>query len=231
VEEKTVQTLIPVFDEEKCVHCRKCVDFCQFHALAAVGKKHMVFPDVCHSCGGCKLVCPTEAISETGRTIGTVEIGKKDKIITVTGLMNLGEASGVPIIKEVLMYADYKNGLTVIDCPPGSACTVTESIQEADYCVLVAEPTSFGLHNFKMVYELVSLLKLRCGVIINKCSSRDTPMDAYCKEEGIPVLARIPYGSHLAREGAKASIAVEQDEELKNQFANVLLKIQEEVRK
>ena len=51
-----------------------------------------------------------------------------------------------------------KEGVNIVDCPPGSACSVNESIGDADYCILVAEPTSFGFHNFKMVYELVNLL-------------------------------------------------------------------------
>lgn len=228
VNEKPVYVRIPEFHEEKCIHCRKCVDFCRFHALAAVGKKHMVFPEVCHSCGGCTIICPTGAITEKERPVGTVEIGEQDDVTVVTGILNLGEASGIPVIKEVLMYADLIKELTVIDCPPGSACTVMESIQAADYCVLVAEPTAFGLHNFKMVYELVTLLKKPCGVIINKCNNRDTLMEEYCKKEGINVLARISDRLDFAKEGAKASIAVEQDGELKNQFKNVLEKIRGE---
>jgi len=227
---KPVFTLIPDFQEDQCIHCRKCVDFCRFHALAAVGQKIKVFPEICHSCGGCSLVCPKGAITETGRLIGNVEIGNREDITVVTGILNLGEASGVPVIKEVLQYADERKGVTVIDCPPGSACTVMESIQSADYCLLVAEPTAFGLHNFKMVYELVQLLGKSCGVVINKCLSQNTPLEDYCSENGITVLDRIPYSPVLAEKGAKASVAVEQDFRLKSMFLEILNKIGEEVK-
>ncbi len=84
---------------------------------------------------------------------------------TVTGILNPGEASGIPVIREALKQAE---GLTIIDGPPGSACSVMESVMDADFCILVAEPTAFGFHNFQMVYELVTLLGRKCGVIINK---------------------------------------------------------------
>jgi len=226
---ETVYKLIPVFDEEKCMHCRKCVDFCRFNALAVIGKKHKVFSEVCHSCGGCALVCPNGAISEGRRPIGEVEVGTKEGTTVVTGILNLGEASGVPVINAVLEHAALKDKLTIIDCPPGSACSVMESIQTAEYCILVAEPTAFGLHNFKMVYELVHLLGKPCGVIVNKCESNNTQIDDFCKLNGVSVLDHIPYSSALAQIGARGLVAVEEDEIIKALFMKVLGKIRMEV--
>ena len=94
-----------------------------------------------------------------------MEEGKHNAIRVVTGILNEGEASGVPVIRQALQQAE---GTTILDCPPGSACNVMETVLAADYCVLVVEPTAFGFHNFQMVYELVNLLHKPCGVVINR---------------------------------------------------------------
>lgn len=217
-----VCTLLPDFDAEKCSGCRKCVDFCRFHALLYIKGKPMLFPEVCHSCGGCMLVCPEGAIHEAPKQIGVLEEGRHGDVTVVTGVLNPGEASGTPLIREALKKAE---GLTVIDCPPGSACSVMESIMDADYCVLVAEPTAFGFHNFQMVHELAALLGKPCGVIINKQAERYLPLESYCQERGLPVLDRISYDTALGKLLADSEIAVEQLPAYRERFAELLAKI------
>lgn len=231
VTSENVYKTLPVFNEDKCTGCRQCVDFCRFNALAFIGKKPKVFTDVCHSCGGCSLVCPAEAVTESCHEVGHVEIGFHNEIRVVTGMLNLGEASGVPVIKKVLSQASDEDDLVIVDCPPGSACTVMESIDSADFCVLVAEPTSFGLHNFKMVLELVRLLKKPCGVVINKALSEENPLSDFCDSENLTVLCKIPYKEQTAYNGAKARIASECDDELKEVFEGLLAKIEKEVKR
>lgn len=225
---KIINIKQPVFDSEKCTGCRKCVTFCRFNALVYVKSKPMLFSAVCHSCGGCRLVCPSGAVSETEKPVGNVECGKSGDIRVVTGCMDLGEASGIPVIKEALVESSNSGELTVIDCPPGSACSVMESVQDADYCLLVAEPTVFGLHNFKMVYELVSLLHKPCGVVINKADGKYTELDTFCREHGVPVLLRIPYSEKLARLGASGQIAALADSEYAEMFRSLLDNIRKE---
>ena len=225
---KTINIKQPVFDSEKCTGCRQCVDFCRFNALIYVKTKPMLFSEVCHSCGGCRLVCPSGAVSETEKPVGNVECGKSGDIRVVTGCMDLGEATGIPVIRAALAEAPDTDDLTVIDCPPGSACSVMESVQAADYCLLVAEPTAFGLHNFKMVYELVSLLHKPCGVVINKADGKYTEFDDFCRKHGVPVLLRIPYTEKLARLGASGQIAALADSEYAEMFRSLLGDIRRE---
>ena len=97
LQRETVTRMLPQFDKDKCVGCRKCVDFCRFHALAFVKKKPMLFEEVCHSCGGCQMVCPAEAVSWRQHPVGAVEIGTRDEITVITGELNIGEASGIPV--------------------------------------------------------------------------------------------------------------------------------------
>ncbi len=231
IKTEDVHTLLPRILEEKCIACRKCVDLCRFNALGFIKNKPIVFSEVCHSCGACSLVCPTGAIYEVERPVGVVESGSYGAVQVITGVLNVGEASGVPVIRNALEANDADENITVIDCPPGSACTVMESVQSADYCVLVVEATAFGLHNFQMVYELVTLLDKPCGVVINKADHAYVQLESFCKENNIPVLCQIPYQEKLAQIGARAGIACEEDEETKVQFIELLEKIKKGVGK
>lgn len=220
-----VHTLLPVFNGSKCDGCKKCVEFCRFHALVYIKEKPMIFPDVCHACGGCALVCPQQAVSEEKRPVGIIETGTSENVAVVTGILNMGEASAVPVIREALHTGCANEGLTVIDCPPGSSCSVMESVSTADYAIFVAEPTAFGFHNFQMVYTLVRLLKKPCGVILNKADEPYPPLEDFCEKENIPLLHVFSFSEELAALGAEGKIAVRENKTLKQTFQNILKKI------
>lgn len=225
VQKTPVTVRIPQFHPEQCTGCRECVDFCRFNALVYIKKNVLLFPEVCHSCGGCALVCDHDAVTETQRTVGHIERGIHGTTQVVTGILNLGESSGVPVIAQALRAAEGVEGLTVIDCPPGSACPVMESVRKADYCLLVAEPTAFGFHNFQMVHELVQLMGRPCGVVINKMTEPYEPLEQYCQERKLPVLARIGYSDAAAQIGAAGGLLCEQDPQAAAFFREILQKI------
>lgn len=206
-QEEIVSVKIPRVDGDLCTGCRKCVQFCRFNALA-YAKKVIVFDDICHSCGGCALVCPTNAISEVDKRIGVIQDGKSQGVRVITGRMDTGIMSGVPIIKSLLKRVRDVNGMVFVDCPPGSGCAVMESIADADYCILVAEPTVFGAHNLQMVYGLVKLFQKPYGVVLNKCTGGANPSEDFCKANNIPILAEIPYDKHLGVVNSRGEIAV-----------------------
>lgn len=225
-----VNKLLPTFDAEKCIGCRKCVDFCHFNALAFIGDKPMVFKDVCHSCGGCLLMCPVGAVKESPVEIGRVECGRHANVTVASGFLNIGEASGIGIIQALMKIADASDAAhVVIDSPPGSACSVVESVKDADLCLIVAEPTAFGVHNFEMVAELVQVLNKPCAVIVNKTDDTNTLIDDVCREKGLPVLAHIPYSEAMARCGADGKIASETDAAVRQAFERLWAEIEEGV--
>lgn len=239
--EENVSVKIPEVDKELCSGCRKCVDFCKFNALAFIKKAPIVFGDICHSCGGCSLLCPENAITEKDKVIGKIEKGKSQGIDVYTGILNTGEVSGVPIIEKLLeenrksKSSAIKNSatgnekLSIIDCPPGSACIVMESIKDADFCVLVAEPTAFGAHNLEMVYELVSLFGKSFGVVLNKCLDGENPSEEFCKEKGIKILGRVPFEKELGELNSNAKIAARESEKYNKLFKNILETVKGEV--
>lgn len=229
--EENVSVKIPEVDKELCSGCRKCVDFCKFNALAFIKKAPIVFGDICHSCGGCSLLCPENAITEKDKVIGKIEKGKSQGIDIYTGILNTGEVSGVPIIEKLLEEnrATDNEKLSIIDCPPGSACIVMESIKDADFCVLVAEPTAFGAHNLEMVYELVSLFGKPFGVLLNKCLDGENPSEEFCKEKGIKILGRVPFEKELGEINSNAKIAARESEKYNKLFKNILETVKGEV--
>ncbi len=229
--EEEISVKIPEPDEELCDGCRKCVDFCNFNALAYINGKLIVFDDVCHSCGGCVLVCPKGALTERNKVIGRVQRGHSGEVTVWTGILNTGEATGVPIINRLLAAEELRSGAPVfIDCPPGSACIVMESIKDADYCVLVAEPTLFGVHNLNMVYELVNLFGKPFGVILNKClEGEENPAEKFCLEKDIKILGRIPFDSELGLINSNGQIAAIEDERYREKFSSLLKEVVKEL--
>ena len=220
-EKQSVTAPVPEMDMSKCTGCRKCVDFCKYNALALLKDKLMIFYEVCHSCGGCILFCPEKALSKKQREIGTIEAGISGGVTVLTGCLNTGEVSGVPIIKG-LMEKLPKQDIIVIDCPPGSACIVMESIREADFCVLVAEPTLFGAHNLAMVYDLVKLFDKPFGVVLNKCLPGENPSEKFCSENKINILTEIPYDEKLGMLNSKGLVAVRESDQYRKLFQKLL---------
>ncbi len=228
VKEETVAVKIPKVDNNLCTGCRKCVEFCQFNALAYIKDRLIIFDEVCHSCGGCAIVCPEKALTEKEKPIGKVQRGISGQVRVSSGILNIGEASGIPVINRLLAGIE-ENECTFIDCPPGSACIVMESIKDADYCILVAEPTLFGVHNLNMVYELVNLFGRRYGAVLNKCMEGENPAEKFCIEKNINILAKIPFDKRLGEMNSNAVIVAKEDEEYKEVFSSLLEKVMKEV--
>lgn len=230
VREEKVSVKIPHVNNEVCTGCRRCVDFCSFNALAYAKDRFIIFNEVCHSCGGCIMLCPQKALTEEDKLIGKINKGVSEQVKVYTGILNTGEASGVPIIKKLLRNnKQTTNELTLIDCPPGSACIVMESIKDADYCILVAEPTIFGAHNLNMVYELVTLFGKQFGVVLNKCLEGDNPSEKFCMEKNIKILGKIPYDNELGRLNSNAKIVVRESEKYQTMFSSLLDTVTKEV--
>ncbi len=219
---------IPYIEKDICTGCRKCIEFCKFNALAFIKNNVFVFKEICHSCGGCMLLCPENAISEIDKEIGEIQESVFNNSNIFTGILNPGEETGVKIIKRLLSKSQDKP-YTFIDCPPGSSCSVMESIKDADYCLLVAEPTLFGVHNFNMVYNLVKIFNKPFGAVLNKCLEVDNPAEKYCIENNIKVLYKIPFENELGKLNSNAEIASQKSEKYFNLFSSLLKTIHEEV--
>ena len=196
---------VPVVDERKCTECRQCAEVCQYHAIAVL-KKPLVFAELCHGCGGCALVCPVGAIREEDRPIGVVETGQADGMAFVQGRLNVGEPMAPPLIRAVKRKA-ITEGVAILDAPPGTSCPVVTTVRDADYVLLVTEPTPFGLNDLRLAVETIRLLGVRHGAVINRADSGEQRVRAYCVAERIPVLLEIPDDRRVAEAYSRGQLA------------------------
>jgi len=224
-----VKILVPEIDENKCTYCRKCAEFCQFNALFIVGETAMVFKELCHSCGGCKLICPEDAITEKPRAIGEITVGKSENIELVYGKLNIGEALAVPIISAVKDHIN-KEGLVVLDSPPGTACPVVESVDGSDYCIMVTEPTPFGLHDLEVAAEVVMQLGIPLGVVVNFAGIGDRGVYEFCEKKNIPIIMEIPYDRRIAELYSNGISFTTEMLEWKPRFQELLKTIREQIK-
>ena len=197
---------VPVVDEEKCTGCRKCAEVCQYHAIAVL-KKPLVFAELCHGCGGCALVCPERAIREQDRTIGVVETGRAGNVAFVQGRLNVGEPMAPPLIRAVKKKA-IADGVAIMDAPPGTSCPVVATVRDADYVLLVTEPTPFGLNDLRLAVEMIRQLGVPHGVVINRADSGDRRVSDFCAAESIPILLEIPDDRRVAEAYSRGHMAV-----------------------
>ena len=218
---------IPVINHDKCTKCQKCTNFCKFNALAFILDKVIVFNELCHSCGGCQIVCPTGAITEVAKEIGYIHSGKYENTEVISGEMKIGVESGVPIIGELLKKVENSSRLVFVDSPPGNGCSVMESIQDAEYCILVAEPSIFGLHNLNMVYKLAKGFNKKIGIVINKTNG-DSIINDFAKENKIEIIGEIPMNFELGKINSEGGI-VAKNPKFRPYFINILNKIYKEV--
>jgi MinD superfamily P-loop ATPase len=189
---------VPNIDKTKCSHCGRCADVCVYHANAVTDKIVLTFSELCHGCGACSYLCPEKAIAEEYRKIGVVESGQADGIAFAQGRLTVGETMAPPVIRKVKAQANT-DGVVIIDAPPGTSCPVVETIKHSKFCILVTEPTPFGLNDLKLAIATVKELGVDCGVVINRVGSGDSGVEDYCKEENIPVLMTIPLDMEIAR--------------------------------
>ncbi len=217
---RPVNTKFPAISEELCNYCGKCSKFCAYNALFVAPKTVMVFPELCHSCGGCELVCPKNAITEKERQIGVIKKGEAKGVEIVYGELNVGEAMAVPLIKAVKNQMK-KDKTVIIDAPPGTACSLVASVHKTDFCILVTEPTPFGLHDLKITVQVLKDLDVPMGVIINRAGLGDRKVYEYCEKENIPLLMEIPFSKKIAELYSRGVPFVAEMPEWKEKFRKI----------
>jgi MinD superfamily P-loop ATPase len=232
-ERTTVGIAMPRIHPDVCTLCGDCAEACEFNALAVSRTRVMVFPELCHGCGVCSWVCPQAgAISEVQRRIGEVARGEaaggNRPIAFAQGSLDIGEHSPVPVIAAAKRCAQEELTL-VLDAPPGTACPMVETVRRADYCLLVTEPTPFGLNDLQLAVGVTRALGVPFGLVLNRCDLGDDAVQEYCREEGIPVLMEIPFERALAEAYSRGIPWVQADPKFRERFQVLHERIRQEL--
>lgn len=210
----------PKVDLSRCTYCGECARVCEFNAIVVIKKKVLVFPELCHGCGGCSYICNENAIEEIEREVGVIEKGRAGDIEFVHGLLNVGEPMAPPLIHKEKSLIDIKKTV-LIDTSPGTSCPVVEAVRGSDYCILVTEPTPFGLNDLKLAVEMVRKLSIPLGVLINCSDIGDLKVLHYCETEKIPVLMEIPFNRRIAEAYSRGIPMIEEIPEYRVKFQDL----------
>ncbi|MDD2198491.1 MAG: ATP-binding protein [Bacteroidales bacterium] len=209
---------VPNFIKERCIFCSKCHDVCRFNAITMFPDTVIVSPELCHSCYACAELCPSNALIMTHKKNGVIRNYGKDNVLLYDGLLDVGEASAVPLITELKSQVLSKHNNSVdyfFDSPPGTSCPMIESIRDVDFVILVAEPTPFGIHDMDLAIQTVQLSDTPLGVVINKDNENSQKIYEKCKEYNVPILAAIPHKREIASFLANGGLATRKFDEIK----------------
>ncbi|HUU91397.1 MAG TPA: 4Fe-4S binding protein [Phycisphaerae bacterium] len=201
--QRPAEVSVPVATDA-CTGCGACAEACRFGAIASLETGPVVFNELCHSCGACLEACPQGALNEVPHALGKIRIG--DYRIAdappapfADGELNTGQVRAAAVIEQVKDEADPDTPVTVLDCPPGAGCAVAEALRGADLCLLVTEPTPFGLSDLDKAIGLADYLGIPQAVILNRSDLGGADARAFCAERNLPIVLEIPYDAELAR--------------------------------
>lgn len=222
----TIGVPVPVVDHEKCTLCGTCGEVCRFSAIVVIGEQVLTFPELCHGCGGCTLLCPAGAITESTRELGVVESGLAGPVEFVHGRLRVGEAMSPPLIRAVKSRI-LSDKIAILDAPPGASCPVINTVTGSDFIVMVTEPTPFGLHDLRIAVDAVRPLEIPLGIVLNRCDIGDSEVQSYCRLMNIPLLAEIPHSREVAEGYARGDLLVVSEPAYKRKILDLFRHIEE----
>ena len=220
---------IPEWNKDRCTFCNRCKEVCNFNAITLLPETVLIFPELCHSCYACVELCPEDALKMKPVKSGEIIYHKVNKLNFIEGKINVGEQQAVPAIKDTKDYAGdmMKDGIQIYDAPPGTSCPVIETTKDADYVILVTEPTPFGLHDLKLSVATMQKLGKSFGVVINRDGIGDEKVENYCNDENIPILGKIPDSREIAERYSQGE-SIWELPEVQPELKKIILTIQKE---
>ncbi|MCD4729753.1 MAG: ATP-binding protein [Bacteroidales bacterium] len=225
VHEEEKFKMVPEWIEDKCTLCGICQKVCNFHAVIQLGEMIMVFPELCHGCYACSELCPESTLPMIPKKMGKLRHFKQDNLSFVESRLDIGEEQAVPLIKQTQEYIDEHftdDVIRIFDSPPGTSCPVIEATKDADFIILITEPTPFGLHDLKLAVDTMKKLKKNFGVVVNRYGIGNDDVIHYCGEKNIPLLAKIPNDRRIAEIYSKGHLIYKEIPKVQHELDNII---------
>jgi MinD superfamily P-loop ATPase len=221
---RDVAVPVPVIDETACDRCGRCGEFCQYGAITVLRDRILFFPELCHSCGGCMLVCPKGAVREEPNRVGTLHFAEPEPgLHLISGFLDTGSPHAVPVIKAA-KNAARGGALTIYDTAPGTSCPVVETLEGCDACILVTESTPFGMHDLELAVDVADRLGVPAGIVINRSDGEDQATLNYCMDHDLNVLLTIPFDRDIAAIQSRGDLLCRIRPEWQKVFADLYTK-------
>lgn len=227
----TVSQNIPIINSDKCIFCGKCFEYCNYHAIVYLPPSRFikVVEELCHDCGACSVACEYEAITETEKTLGSVESSQiSGQAQIIEGRAVVGVYSPVPVIKKAIKEANIQI-MNILDSPPGISCPFIATVDKADFVVLVTEPTPFGLNDLKLSVETLQHLNKPFGVIVNRSGLGNNEVYDWLQQNNITLLLEIPFDREIAKIYSEGRMLVDEKPEYQLLFLELLKNIEKQV--
>jgi len=229
--QESVAVPVPSVNLQACTRCGQCAVVCQSSAIAVIRQAVLTYSELCSGCGACAFICPLQAITEMPHTVGLVRHGRTPEgIVLHAGILNVGHQKATPVTRA-LKKSVRPDRISIIDAPPGTACPMQEAIEGSDYCVLVTEPTPFGLSDLQAAVATCRGLNIPCGIVINRYGSGFTSVEDYCAREGLTLLGCIPHERRIAEAYSRGEAILARKPQWQRALLNILATIFREIAK
>jgi len=224
IKEENKFTMKPEWKEDKCTLCGLCQEVCNYNAIVKLGNEIVVFPELCHSCYACSELCPTNALPMVPQKMGVLKHYEKNGINFIESRLDIGQEQAVPLIAQTLEFVDENfpdTSIKLYDSPPGTSCPVIEATKDADFIILITEPTPFGFNDLKLAIETMKKLKKKFAVVINRFGIGNDDVVEYCEKKNIPLIAKIPNNRKVAELYSRGELIYDKIPEVKQELRKI----------
>jgi MinD superfamily P-loop ATPase len=230
ISSKKVDQLIPDINRDACTYCGKCQEYCEFNAIVIIPPVEFaeVTPELCHSCGACSHACEFDAIREIPHQIGEINGYSLNGNVhpdLLEGKLKIGSPMQTLLIRNLKKEVNKEAEVILYDAPPGTSCPLVTTINDADFVILVTEPTPFGLHDLKLTIEVIKEMNKKFGVFINKDGMGTKDTEKFLNSNNFEILGRFPFNQTFAAGYARAEVMGNIPEEIEFVFKKLAEKI------
>ncbi len=184
----------------KCVNCGICAENCPFNAISLKNGKYFITPYLCEGCKVCSLVCPKAAIELYEVKNAEVGYGKTKFGFNVFFAQlfagETGSGKVVDYVKSLAEKSSFNTEIIVMDGAAGIGCPVIASIRDADYALLITEPSPTAFSDLKRLLKLLDFFKIPRALIINKYTLDENfteKIEKFAEKNKIKIVGKIPY--------------------------------------